>query len=337
MAEDEAKSLLRIAVSKKLASLRITYSAGGAGAPALLDTNDRSGLCSSIPSFSSRRHRQSTPPFSPTPVPANLVTSDSLLNTGTAASITYTAPGTSSGDAIITGNSGNQLWELDPDPWGITSGSGTINMTYSGAGSITTTVNLTGLNSQGVNAYPMIFYGGDPWGDQIGGQPPQFPAQISSMSSLIVDASYSLSGVSVGDINILYDDYLIPSPTYTGGTGGALEEVQVLPYFSSAYGYAGSFVKTFTEPVTVNGTVTNMNFDEYSTGTGAGNTISFYAEADQAVISGEVRLNLLDFMNEEATTGGVDSSWWLAGDRIWPGVRLRCCRELHVHCDQPRY
>ncbi len=63
----------------------------------------------------------------------------------------------------------------------------------------------------------------------------------------------------------------------------------------------------------MNGTVINMNFDEYSTGTGGGNTVFFYAEAAQQVTSGEVRLNLLDFMEEGASTGGVDDSWWLAG------------------------
>ena len=185
-------------------------------------------------------------------------------------------------------------------------------MTYSGKGSITTTVTLNGIDNQGVNAFPFIFYGGDSWGDQIGGQPPRFPAQLSAMSSLIADTAYSLSGTPGKDIDITYDEWLIPASTYTGGMGGSLE-VMVMPYFNFAYGPAGNFVKTFTESLTVNGSATNMSFDEYSTGTGGGNTVFFYAQPAQQVTSGEVRLNLLDFMKEGAATGGVGNSWWLAG------------------------
>jgi len=96
-------------------------------------------------------------------------------------------------------------------------------MSYSGTGSITTTVNFTGLNSTAVNGYPFIFYGGDQWGDQIGDQPPHFPAQLSAMSSLIVDVDYSLSLTRTpGDFDIADDEWIIPTENYTGGSGGAL-------------------------------------------------------------------------------------------------------------------
>jgi Glycosyl hydrolase family 12 len=215
--------------------------------------------------------------------------------------------------AIITAktNPSDQLWELDPSAWGVASGSGSSTMSYSGAGSITTTVKFSGLNSTAVNGCPFIFYGGDEWGDQIGGQPPQFPAQLSAMSSLIMDVDYSLSLTQApGNLDIADDEWLIPTAGYTGGNGGALE-VFVAWYFNFAYGPAGSFVKVFTEPVTLNGTVTSMKFDEYSTGTGAGNFIAFYPESN--ITSGEIRYNLLDFLNEAAITGGLNSNWWLAG------------------------
>ena len=73
----------------------------------------------------------------------------------------------------------------------------------------------------------------------------------------------------------------------------------------------GSFIKTFTEPVILNGTATNMSFDEYATGTGAGQYVAFYATSNLA--SGELQYNLLDFLNEAATTTAVGNSWWLAG------------------------
>jgi hypothetical protein len=203
------------------------------------------------------------------------------------------------------------LWELDPSAYGVTSGSGSSTMSYSGSGSITTTVNFSGSNTTAVNGYPFIFYGGDQYGDQIGGQPPQFPAQLSTMNSLIIDVDYSLSLTQApGNLDIANDEWLIPTQGYADGSGGALE-VFVAWYFNFAYGPAGSFVKVFTEPVTVNGAANNVNFDEYSTGTGPGNFIAFYPESN--ITSGEIRYNLLDFVNEAAITAGLNSSWWLAG------------------------
>ena len=238
-----------------------------------------------------------------TPVPSpgsnTLTTSDSLLNTGTPISVSYNAPGTDAKVGVVKSlSNSNQLWELVVSPWNVNAGSGTIKMSYSGAGSITTQVNLTGLDNQAVNGYPFIFYGGDQWGDQIGGQPPQFPAQLSAMSSLVADATYSLSGTFGGDIDVLYDEWLIPSKTYTGGSGGALE-VEVLPYCQFADFGGFTLVKTFSQTVTVNGVQTSMNFDEYSSGKGAGNAVLFIPV--NGVISGEVRLDLLAFMNEGAT------------------------------------
>src|SRR5260370_25284469 len=79
--------------------------------------------------------------------PAPLVTSDSLLNGGIATSVNYTAPGTGSGIAIVSAAANpGELWELFPNPWNVLTGIGSIDMTYSGTGSITTSVNLTGLN-----------------------------------------------------------------------------------------------------------------------------------------------------------------------------------------------
>ncbi len=212
---------------------------------------------------------------------------------------------------VAKSNPGDQLWELDPSAWGVTSGNGSSKMSYSGAGAITTTVNFSGLNTTAVNGYPFIFYGGDQWGDQIGGQPPQFPAQLSAMKSLMMDVNYSLSLTQApGNLDIADDEWLIPTQGYTGGSGGALE-VFVAWYFNFAYGPAGSFVKVFTEPVTLNGTATSMNFYEYSTGSGPGNFIAFYPESN--IASGDIRYNLLDFLNEAAITAGLNSSWWLAG------------------------
>jgi hypothetical protein len=232
----------------------------------------------------------------------------------------YSAPNENGAVAVVTSaaNPGNQLWQLYPGGWGISSGSGTINMAYSGAGAITTSVNLTGLNNSAVMAYPFIFYGGDIYGDQIGGQPPVFPEQLSAMSSMMVDTKYSLSGTPNGNVDVLFDEYLIPSATYNGGPGGALE-VEVLPYFNFAASGPEpccSYVKTLTLPnCYVNGVACGQ-WDEYIGAPGqpaGGNDILFAPHALPGLSNGEFKADFLPFMNEAANTTGINSSWWLAG------------------------
>lgn len=241
-----------------------------------------------------------------------LITSDSLLKMGSSASVSYRAPGTDARTVVITSpaDSNKYLWQLIVSPWNIKTGMGMITMNYSGNGSITTKVHLNDLNEEAVNGYPFIFYGGDQWGDRIDGQAPQFPAQLSAMNSLVVDTSYSLSGTFGGDIDVLYDEWLIPSKTYTGGSGGALE-VEVLPYIK--FSEFGSFnrIGRFREALTRDGSQTLMDFDEFSSGRGPGNAVLFVPVS--GVISGEVRLDLLRFVKEGARTAGLDSSWWLSG------------------------
>jgi hypothetical protein len=231
---------------------------------------------------------------------------------GTPASLTYVAPEANARIAVVTSpsNPSKPLWELVASPWNVKTGTGMITMNYSGNGSITTKVHLTGLNARAVNGYPFIFYGGDQWGDQIGGQPPRFPAQLSDMTSLVVDATYSLSGTFGGDIDVLYDEWLIPSRGYRGGSGGALE-VEVMPYFKFSEFGAFRHVGMFSQQVTRDGVETSMDFDEYSSGKGPGNAVLFIPVS--GVISGEVRMDLLAFMKEGVRAAGLDSSWWLSG------------------------
>jgi len=272
---------------------------------------------------------QTATPVPPTPTPtatvtptatltpANLTTTDSLLNLGT---VTTVAQNNSSqngaANVVAAALPSDMLWELVASPWGVNSGSvGGVTMTYSGAGSVVTTVNYSALkpSSSGVNGYPFIFYGGDQWGDQIGGQPPQFPAQLSSLSALNFDVTYALSGVMGGDTDVLFDEWLIPTKTYTGGSGGAME-VEILPYCNFAYGCQPCpLIKTFTEPVTVNGTLANMSFAENSCTLGAGGDVLFSPTTPSGgFASAEIQFNMLDFLNEAAKTAGL-SGWSVAG------------------------
>ncbi len=241
-----------------------------------------------------------------------LTTSDTNLKNGSAVTQNYYAPGTSSGVSLV-GQAGNPqgLWVLFPDPWGLTAGSGAITQTYSGSGSVVMNINLTGLNNTPVNAYPFIGLGGDAFGYHNGNQPPQFPARLSSMASLIFDVSYSVMGSYFNLADALFDLWLIPSAGYSAGPSGALE-VEILP-FCITPARAGTFVKTFVVPAIVNGNATTLSFDEYSSGSGAGNDVLFYPTVANGLSSAHIRFDALLFLNEAARTANLDQSWMNAG------------------------
>jgi Glycosyl hydrolase family 12 len=244
------------------------------------------------------------------PAPPAGTVGDVDFDAGAPASASYTAPGTTASVAIVSKGS-TPIWEIDPDPWGLTSGSGTIGISYSGAGRITTTVSLTGLNSTAVNAYPFIFYGHDVFStsDSILGQTAQFPAQVSAMTSLVFDTAYTITG-GAGLTDVLFDEWLMPSPTYEGGTKGAVE-VEILPYFSGTR--CCTYVKAFSVPAIVNGQCTTLDFDEYENGTGPGTDVLFYPASGTGLTTGEVRFDALLILEEAAATSGVGTSWYVAG------------------------
>lgn len=241
------------------------------------------------------------------------ITSDASLTLG--APVTTVSAGNQANNPFVWNPCSSQpLWQLVPDPWGVNNGAvGSIKMQYTGTGSIITTVDLSNLTSAGVNGFPFVFYGSDPYGNRASGQPLTFPVQLSSMTSLVADVNYALSvtGKAPGDLNIAFDEWLIPSDTYVGGPGGSLE-IMVAPYFNFAWAPAGQLIGTFAEQVTVNGQTKAMVFNVYSTGIGAGHEIIFFPTAGQ-IASGDIRLNLLDFMNAGAAVAGLNSSWFLAG------------------------
>lgn len=239
-----------------------------------------------------------------------LVTTDSALNTGTAASTSYKAPGTSGTNTPVhpSTDSSKSLWLLYNNPWGIRSGSGTMTQTYSGSGSITTSINLTGLPGGGVDAYPFVLYGCDPWMDCFQDQPPKFPKQLSAMTSLTVDVKYSMTGTITGsDIDLLFDEWVCNSGTPSDSS--QCLEIEILPYYSFVNFGGGTFIKTINEPVTLNGTTTTLSFDEYVGGT----NVLFYPHVMPGLPAGEIRFNLLDFLKSGVTAFGDNSYQYVAG------------------------
>ncbi len=237
------------------------------------------------------------------------INSDSSLTLG--ASVT----GSGAATPLVTekSNSSITLWQLLPNPWGVSSGTGNTTISYTGAGALTISVNYSGLNNSGVNGYPSIWYGGDEYGSSpINTQGLTFPSQLSSMSSLIFDVNYSLAiTTKPGNQDIGYDEWLIPSPTYSGGQGGALEVV-IAPYYVFSGG--GCRDTTFTATITLNGSPNTSTWHECSWGTGPGNEIIFYPSTP--ISSGDVRLDAITFFSKAIADyggGAINSNWYVAG------------------------
>jgi Abnormal spindle-like microcephaly-assoc'd, ASPM-SPD-2-Hydin/Glycosyl hydrolase family 12 len=259
---------------------------------------------------------------SPPPGSCTLSTTDSALNLGKSATNDYTALSSAQPTTVTAArNSRDQLWLYYPNPYDLSSGSGTIDMSYTGKGVFSWNVSLSGLNNTFVNAFPNIQYGRDAYSggvSDVEGQPPQFPVQLSTLSSLPVDTAYSLTGTITGsrDIDVLFDQWVSTQAgaSITNVPSSTTLEVGVFPYFSFDIGYDGSLVKTFVEPVTLNGSSTNMSFYEYSAN--GGFSIFFYAVPGQEVASGEIAFDMLDFLNEAVKTSGNSGYDWLQAETL---------------------
>jgi glycosyl hydrolase family 12 len=228
------------------------------------------------------------------------VTYDSSLTSGSPNTITYNVHRAAPTAVITDKTNGTNLWSMYPDPWGVKSGTGSINMNYTGSGSVVTTVSMSGLNHSAINAYPFFFYGCDQYGDCVAKptQAPTFPVRLSQMSLLILDESHNLAATTFsGDIT--YDEWVTDGAT--GDQSKNALEVMVFPYIKfTTFSTGGTYLKTITEPVTISGVATTRNFDEYL----ALPTIYFFIDPTQPVTNGELRLNLLDFLNEAVANAG---------------------------------
>jgi Glycosyl hydrolase family 12 len=225
-------------------------------------------------------------------------------------------PGTS-----IDNSSYAELWELQPDGWNIsTSASGSSTVEYTGSGSIVGTVDFTGLNVADVNGSPLIQYGATvDDATPISGQGLTFPVQLSTLWALNTDVTYDISNTTTPyNQDVIYDEWLTPSATYSSGNAGAVE-CEIFLYLDSDTG--NPLVGTVTVPVTVNGQTTNETFDEYYNGETPGNAPNIVflpsgwsKNVPIGTTDGEVSMNILPFLDTCANTvSGVGTSWYVAG------------------------
>jgi hypothetical protein len=246
--------------------------------------------------------------------------SDAALNTGVAFSTSCTSAHCFNGTIVKT-SGGSSLWDIDVDAFNVTAGSGTMSMDYTGTGAISWAVNFTGMNSSPVNGYPFVLLGGyDGTATQTpGNQGLVFPQLLSSMSSLVIDAKYTLTCTTCpGDMDIMYDQWLTPTATFGGGQSGS-QEVSIFLYYAFAFDAAtGSPLASVTEPVTINGT-TDPSFvwNIYAPGgASAGHQIIIVPAANhQGTMSGELSFDQLPLLTKVASLAG-ETGWYLAGPML---------------------
>jgi hypothetical protein len=248
-----------------------------------------------------------------------LITSDSLLNSGSPLSATYTAGGAQATSVVkLATNSADALWMFYPDAYGVGGGSGTIVQNYTGSGSFSETINLSGLPASGVDGYPFLLYGCDNYSDCWNGQGPQFPKQLSSMSSLIVDISYALTGTITGSRNVdmLFDEWVC-NTNQPSAQSNCLE-VMVLPYYSFPAGTGQPLVKTFNQSVIINGSPATFSWDEWDGH--PGQNMLFTPHTRPGPASQELRFDMLTLMKTATTDYGNSSFSWLMG--VEPGTEF---------------
>jgi hypothetical protein len=240
----------------------------------------------------------------------NYANPDTTLTLGGAQ--TATATGGTTTNKIVTATSGGaDLWQLLPNPWGAGSSyTGSVTVAYPGTGSITSTINMGSLPAATVSGYPLVFWGGDEYGDQIGTGPVKLPYRLSQMGSLVTDVAYTLTNTTApASQDVGFDDWLIPTNPFSGGQSGAVEVFIALDY--SGFSPPGTLVGTYSPTILLNGVPTALTFNEYIDGSGAGSFVLFVPSTNTT--SGEFQLDKLGFYDKAATGTGVGTNWYIAG------------------------
>lgn len=252
----------------------------------------------------------------PKPSASTLISADSVLNTGPATTVTNQQV------AIIKSSKipSEAAWVIFANPWGINGGTGQSSVTYGGNSTVSMKVKYANLNQAGVNGYPFIGVGRDSEGYQNGGTVagyPKFPARLDSMKSLVLETNHTLTlRAKPGNLDIAYDQWLVPSPTYSGGQSGAVE-VLIAYYYNFQWPADCPLVKTMSVPMEVNGALKYINFKELRCLKPEWNNAYFVvfipASPADNMASGNIRFDMLPLLTEAARATSIGNTWYVSG------------------------
>lgn len=247
-----------------------------------------------------------------------MTNSDAELDHGVAFSANCTAAPCYSAGSVIKTSGATALWNIDVDAFGSSAGSGTMSIDYSGTGSISWTIDYSGLNSSPINGYPNVNLGsadGSP-NSTPGNQGLVFPQLLTSMTSLVIDTKYVLTCTTCpGNMDVMFDQWLTPTASFSGGQSGS-REISIFLYYAFAESEAtGSPLASVTVPVTINGT-THQSFvwNIFAPGglTPGHQVIVVPAASQQGTMAGEVSFDQLPILNKVASLAG-ESNWYFSG------------------------
>ena len=244
--------------------------------------------------------------------------SDALLNNGSSTSLNYSALNTVTGTQILAKNSPhNSMWFMGADPYGVTQGSGAIDMSYNGSGTAQWSVNLTGLKNTNVSAFPFLGFGGDVFGFNNGNQGLTFPVALPSLNSYEHRTELQSYGSDQQQRGRADGSVVIAQLRRTAAAPPGLSKSKYCPISRIPTGLLPLISKPISIPCTLNGVQTTLSFREYASGnkTGAGSDILFFPESGDGLASADLQFDTATLLKAAAATAGV-SNWYLPGYNI---------------------
>jgi len=223
--------------------------------------------------------------------------------------------GTSSNDnpgAYVTAaqDSSKKLWYISTNPWGVQSATGWVSTEYTGSGEVNIDVNMSNITGS-FGGYPSIFYGRSPWNyNHTMGQLATFPVQVSQIQTLTCLTGYSLTYEAIGG-NIAYDLWVTDAQLPDNMNNG----IEIMIWFwQNNTSALGTLTTISTKEITLNNSAQNYTFNVYKqlkTPSSNWDVVSFLIDDSQAIVSGEVEIDLLDFVETALTVLSKSESVYL--------------------------
>ncbi|MDG4792895.1 cellulose binding domain-containing protein [Micromonospora sp. WMMD1082] len=235
--------------------------------------------------------------------PLRAIVAAGLLAAGTIVAVAF-GGGTASADTQICEQYGTTViqnrYVVQNNRWGTTAQQ-CINVTDTGFQ--ITTQNGSSPTNGAPTAYPSIYLGCHYTNCSPG---TNLPIQVSQISSATSSINYRY--VSSGTYNAAYDIWLDPSPRRDG-----VNQMEIMIWFNrqGPIQPIGSSVG--------NATIDGRTWDVWTGSNGSNNVVSYLAPSTIT----SANLNLLAFINDVRSRGGITNSWYLtsiqAGFEPWQG------------------
>jgi len=240
-----------------------------------------------------------------------LRTEDYDLTFGDATSASGTTEAATGAYVMSSTVEGKKLWYINPNPWAVQSATGSVSIEYKD-GEVVTTAKISDIEGS-FGGYPYIQYGRGPWGKEAVDQAPQFPIKVTDAASFTSDVNYTLSVQEMYG-SIMYDLWLTKTADSENPYGGVEVTIWLWRKNNNPSGWP-LYKETTTKPVKVNGVDLERMFYVYVTKATSENDwdIVSFAIGSPSYSSGDIELNLLDFINHALLAADRSDDLYLQG------------------------